>query len=195
YWGWPDEWKCWNWEGHEGKNFRVSVYTRCEQVRLELNGEVIGTKEVSDSTKLTAQFEVPYQSGELTAIGLTGGIEVARQVLKTTGKAFSVRVTPEKESLSLAGDDLAYFNVEILDENGNLVPDASLPVALEITGGRLQAVGNDHPADMHSFQLPRVNSYRGRCQVIVRPEKPGTITITANAEGVQESTCAVRVIK
>lgn len=183
YWGWPDEWKCWNWEGHEGKNFQVSVYTRCGQVRLELNGEVIGTKEVSDSTKLTAQFEVPYQPGELTAIGISGGKEVARQVLKTTGKPFSVRVTPEKESLSLANDDLAYFTVEILDENGQVVPDALLPVELEITGGRLQAVANDHPADMHSFQQPRVNSYRGRCQVIVRPEKPGTIAVAAKAEG------------
>ncbi|HNQ38039.1 MAG TPA: glycoside hydrolase family 2 TIM barrel-domain containing protein [Prolixibacteraceae bacterium] len=195
YWGWPDEWKCWNWEGHEGKNFRVSVYTRCEQVRLELNGEVIGTKEVSDSTKLTAQFEVPYQSGELTAIGLTGGIEVARQVLKTTGKAFSVRVTPEKESLSLAGDDLAYFNVEILDENGDVVPDASLPVALEITGGRLQAIGNDNPQEMHSFQQPRVNSFRGRCQVIVRPEKAGTITVTVTAEGLQSGNGNTEIIR
>ncbi len=99
YWGWPDEWKCWNWEGHEGKNFLVSVYSRCEQVRLELNGKEIGTKEVSDSTNLTAQFEVPYQSGELTAIGITDGKEVTRQVLKTTGKPFSVKVTPEKESI------------------------------------------------------------------------------------------------
>lgn len=195
YWGWPDEWKCWNWEGHEGKNLLVSVYTRCEAVRLELNGEVIGTQEVSDSTRLTAQFEVPYQSGELTAIGITSGNEVARQVLKTTGKPFSVRVTPEKERLSLAGDDLAYFNVEVVDENGEVVPDASVPVELEITGGRLQAVGNDNPQDMHSFQLPRVNSYRGQCQAIVRLEKPGILTVTALAEGLQSGAGKTEVIR
>lgn len=195
YWGWPDEWKCWNWEGHEGKNLLVSVYTRCEAVRLELNGEVIGTQEVSDSTRITAQFEVPYQSGELTAIGITSGNEVARQVLKTTGKPFSVRVTPEKERLSLAGDDLAYFNVEVVDENGEVVPDASVPVELEITGGRLQAVGNDNPQDMHSFQLPRVNSYRGQCQAIVRLEKPGILTVTALAEGLQSGAGKTEVIR
>ena len=193
YWGWPDEWKCWNWEGHEGKNFLVSVYTRCKQVRLELNGEVIATKEVSDSTRLTAQFEVPYQQGELTAIALSDGMEVARQVLKTTGKPFSVRVTPEEESLSMAGDDLAYFIVEIVDENGLVVPHSQLPVELEITGGRLQAVGNDNPQDMHSFQQPLVNSYRGRCQVIVRPEKAGTITVLAKSEGLQEGIGSTRI--
>ena len=173
----------------------MSVYTRCEAVRLELNGEVIGTQEVSDSTRLTAQFEVPYQSGELTAIGITSGNEVARQVLKTTGKPFSVRVTPEKERLSLAGDDLAYFNVEVVDENGEVVPDASVPVELEITGGRLQAVGNDNQQDMHSFQLPRVNSYRGQCQAIVRLEKPGILTVTALAEGLQSGAGKTEVIR
>ena len=186
YWGWPGEWKCWNWEGHEGKNFLVSVYSRCDQVRLELNGKEIGTRGISDSTKLTAQFEVPYQSGELTAIGITDGKEVARQVLKTTGKPFSVRVTPEKEALSSRENDLAYFRIEILDENGWVVPDAHLPVEFEITGGALQAVGNDNPADMHSFQQPLVNSYRGKCQVIIRLTKPGTIAVTAKSEGLKQ---------
>ncbi len=193
YWGWPGEWKCWNWEGHEGKNFLVSVYSRCDRVRLELNGKEIGTKEISDSTKLTAHFEVPYQSGELTAIGISEGREVTRQVLKTTGKPFSVRVTPEKEALSSTVDDLAYFRIEILDENGWVVPDAQLPVALEITGGQLQAVGNDNPADMHSFQQPLVNSYRGKCQVIVRLGKPGEINLTATSGGLQAGVGKIRV--
>jgi beta-galactosidase len=182
YWGWPDEWKCWNWIGHEGQSLQVSVYSRCEQVRLELNGKVIGTKEVSDKNKLTATFDVPYQPGELVATGLTDGKEVVRQVLKTTGKPYQIKVTPEKNSLSLSTDDLAYFNIEIMDENGLLVPDANLPVEFEITGGILQAVSNSNPADMHSFQLPKVNTYRGKCQVIVRLEKPGVINILAKAE-------------
>jgi beta-galactosidase len=151
-------------------------------VRLELNGKVIGTKEVSEKTKLTATFEVPYQPGELVATGLTGGKEEVRQVLKTTGKPYRLKVVAEKDSLSLSGDDLAYFSVEILDENGLLVPDASLPVEFEITGGKLQAVANSNPADMHSFQQPKVNTYRGKCQVIIRLEKPGEIFVLAKAE-------------
>ena len=182
FWGWPDEWKCWNWEGHEGKNFLVSVYTRCEQVRLELNGEVAGTKNVSAETRLTAQFDVPYQPGELVAIGLSGGKEKVRQVLKTTGKPFSIHVIPEKEALSRVNDDLAWFNLEITDENGAVVPDAHLPLELEITGGELQAVSSDHPRDMLSFRQPSVKSYRGKCLVIVRTKNPGTITVRATSE-------------
>ncbi len=195
YWGWPGERKCWNWQGYEGRTFRVSVYTRCEQVRLELNGKVIGTREVADSTRLTAHFEVPYQPGELTAIGITGGKEVARQVLKTTGKPFSVKVTPEKERISHACEELAWFNVEILDENGAVVPDAQLPVELEVTGGQLLAVANDNPRDMHSFRKPLINSFRGRCQVIVRPDKPGTITVAGKAGGLRAGTGSARILR
>ena len=49
----------------------------CDEVRLELNGKAIDTKKVSEGTRLTIRFEVPYQPGELTAIGLNDGIEVA----------------------------------------------------------------------------------------------------------------------
>jgi beta-galactosidase len=186
FWGWPNEWKCWNWNGYEDQILQVSVYSRCEQVRLELNGKVIGMKEVSDKTKLTAQFEVPYQPGELAAIGLSGGKEEGRQVLKTTGNPYRIKVTPEKESISLSEDDLAWFNVEILDENGLTVPDANIPVEFEIYGGKLQAVGNSNPADMHSFQRPKVNTYRGKCQVTIRLEKPVDIKVLAKAEGLRE---------
>jgi beta-galactosidase len=183
YWGWPDEWKCWNWEGYEGEKLQVSVYTRCQQVRLELNGKVAGIREVSDSTKLTTRFEVPWEPGELTAVGLTGGKEMIRQVVKTTGKPFSIKVIPEKEALSEYVDDLAYFDVEIRDQHGEVVPDAQLSVELVISGGMLQAVGNDNPQEMQSFQQPVVNSYRGRCHVIVRVKEKGDITMVARAAG------------
>jgi beta-galactosidase len=37
-WGFPDELKSWNWQGHEGEKIQVHVYTRSKSVRLELNG-------------------------------------------------------------------------------------------------------------------------------------------------------------
>ncbi len=98
YWGWPNEWKSWNWQGDEGKPVQVSVYSNCEEVQLELNGEVVGKKAVSEATKLTATFGLPYQPGELVAIGFRNGKEVARQKLKTTGKPAQIRITVKKAS-------------------------------------------------------------------------------------------------
>ncbi len=203
-WGWPEEWKSWNWEGNEGKVLQVSVYSRCDQVRLELNDEIIATKDVPEENPvetqmdnpmesrkieaLAATFEVPYQSGELVAIGLNDGKEVVRQILKTAGKPSTLKITSEEIKSGL--NDLAYFNIEVLDENGNLVPNAAIPVDFEISGnGTLQAVGNGNPTDMKSFQQPNVSTFRGKCQLIVRLGKDrGEISVSAKSDGLTSGT-------
>ena len=189
-WGWPDEHKSWNWEGHEGADLQVSVYTRAPQVRLELNGEVIGTEDASDESRLTANFTVPYQPGELVAIALDGEEEVARQTLKTSGEPFILRVTAERDTVDASAGDLAYFNIEVLDENGLIVPYAEIPVEFVVEGaGILQAVGNGNPSDMKSFQQPHVQTYEGRCQLIVRSGRdPGEIVVHAKSGGLLPGT-------
>ncbi len=203
-WGWPEEWKNWNlpaekagWKAGEGHPLQVSVYTSCDQVRLELNGEEIDTKDVSHETKLIAKFEVPYQQGELTAIGLKDGKEIVRQTLKTAGKPAQLRILAERENIAASSDDLAYFNVDVLDENGLLVPTAEIPVEFDIQGNcKLQAVGNGNPTDMKSFQQPRVNTFRGKCQLIVRScEKGEGIKVTAISDGLESGTSTVKVVK
>ncbi len=187
FWGWPNELKSWNWQGNEGTPLQVSVYSRCDKIILELNGKVVGEKPVSEETKLTARFEVPYQPGELVAIGFMEGKEVVRQSLKTTGKPAQLKIVSETENILSDENDLVYFNIEVLDENGLLIPDAEIPINFNIRGKcKLQAVGNGNPTDMKSFQQPKVNSYRGRCQLIVRKTKDcSEIEVTAFSNGLK----------
>ena len=195
-WGWPDEHKSWSWDGHEGTGLQVSVYTRAARVRLELNGEVVGVEDVSDETRLTAKFTVPYQPGELVAVALDGEKEVARQVLRTAGKPFKLRVLAERDTIAASPDDLAYFNIEVLDENGLTVPHAEIPVEFFIEGeGTLQAVGNGNPTDIKSFQQPGVQTYEGRCQLIVRSgHDPGEIVVRAESPGLEPGTARVIIV-
>lgn len=190
FWGWPDEWKSWNWSGSEGTSLQVSVYSRCDEVRLELNGKVIGTKKVSEETKLTAQFDVPYQPGELVAVGLKEGKEIIRQTLKTTGKPAQLKISTEENAFPGVKSDLVYYNIEVLDENGLLVPNAEIPVEFEISGPcKLQAVASENPKEMHSFQQPLIKTWRGRCQLVLRLEEAsGEIVVTAKSEGLQSAT-------
>jgi len=212
-WGWPEEWKSWNWEGNEGTPLQVAVYTRCDQVRLELNGKVIGTKDVAHKNTgaqqmdipsksreieaLAAYFDVPYQAGELVAIGLKDGKEVVRQSLKTAGKPVGLKVVPESETVKACGNDLAYFNVEVVDAEGNLVPNAEVLVDFNIEGKcHLQAVANGNPTDMKSFQKPEVKTFRGKCQLIVRSCEDGDeIIVSAKSDGLATGTSSVKVIK
>ncbi|MDB4584035.1 DUF4982 domain-containing protein [Draconibacterium sp.] len=210
-WGWPDEWKSWTWEGNEGKPLLVSVYSQCDQVRLELNGKVIGTKDISEQnptttqmqnpihsrgiTALAAKFEVAYQPGELVAVGLKDGKEVVRQNLITAGKPAELKITAESETVAASGNDLAYFNVEVLDDKGFLIPNAEIPVKFNIQGKcKLQAVGNGNPTDMKSFQWPEVKTFRGKCQLIVRSCVDGEkIVVSAKSVGLKSGVCSVAV--
>ncbi len=96
YWGWPDEYPGWNWNGNEDKPLQVSVYSAGDSVRLELNGRVSRQKEVSAATKLKAVFEIPYEPGELKAIALEEGKEIAVKSLKTTGVPAAIRLTADR---------------------------------------------------------------------------------------------------
>ncbi len=187
YWGWPDEQQSWNWAGNEGTKLQVNVYSNYPEVKLELNGKEVGTKAVSTETRLTATFEVPYEAGELKAIALQDGKEMESKILKTTGKAAKIRLTADRSEIKADRNDLSYVTVEVTDENGELVPDANLPVQFTISGaGELAGVENGNPSDMKSFRTPKVTSFKGKCLVILRPSGvAGEIKLTAQSEGLE----------
>lgn len=186
-WGWPDEHQSWNWQGHEGEILDVAVYSNYPEVRLELNGKVIGTQKVSDENKRTARFRVPYEAGEMKAIGLNNGSEVGSKSLKTTGKPAKLRLTADRSSIRASRNDLAYITVEITDEAGVWVPDANFRINFEVAGaGELFAVENGKPFGMKSFQVPFVDSFNGRSLAILRPTgEQGEIKLKAFSKGLE----------
>jgi beta-galactosidase len=194
-WGWPDEIRSWNWPGQEGKPLQVAVYSRCDSVRLELNGKVIGEKAATAATKLTAQFDVPYQPGELRAVGLIGGKPVASAILRTAGEPKEIRLTADRSTLRADRNDLAYVTVEIVDQHGTVVPTAAIPIRFTVTGaGELAATGSAAPSDTSSFHVPVRKSYKGRCLAILRPQGgPGQITLQAEADGLKAATIIVPI--
>jgi beta-galactosidase len=193
-WGWPDEHQSWTWPGQEGKPLTVAVYSRGDIVRLELNGKVVGEQPVSPATKLTAHFEVPYAPGELRATSFRKGREVARVSFHTVGPPAALRLTPDRSTIHASRNDLSFIAVEVVDQNGNLVPNAEIPVRFKISGaGRLAGVGSGNPRLPESFQQPKRTTFEGRCLAIVRPVgETGKIIIRAEADGLTPSTAEVK---
>ncbi len=194
WWAWPDEEPHWNWPGLEGTPLQVSVYSRCDTVRLELNGQVIGEQPSSTDSKLTASFKVPYQPGELWAIGLLDGQVVTETTLQTTGAPQRIKLTADRTTINADRNDLAYVTVELLDAQGRRVPTARIPVHFTVTGaGELEAQGSGIPNEPASFQAPVCKTFQGRCLAILRPTgKAGVITLRAKAEGLTPATLVVR---
>jgi len=193
YWGWTDEMQSWTWPGQDGKRLKVSVYSSCPAVRLELNGKTVGEQNIPADAKLTAVFDVPYQPGELKAVGLEGGRTAAEKVLRTAGPASRLLLKPDRARIPADRKELEFIGLEVADGNGVILPGAGIPVQLEIKGpGELQAAGNAGPDDMVSFQQPACRTFRGRAIVIVRSTgKAGTIRVTATAEGLEPATAVV----
>ncbi len=195
-WGWPDELKSWSWPGHEGEKMQVHVYTRSKLVKLELNGKMIGEQAVDGEKSITATFTVPYEPGTLVARCFDNGKETASQTVKTVGKPAAIHLSADRDTIRADRNDLSYIMVEVVDDEGNVIPWADdVTIHFEISGqGKLAGVGNGNPADMASFQQPVRKTYMGKCLAIVRPgSAAGKITVKATSEGLKEESIDVTV--
>jgi beta-galactosidase len=194
YWGWQDELQSWTWPGAEGKSLTVSIYTRADQVRLELNDRVIADKALTPETSAMARIPVPYEPGRLVATAFQAGRQIGRRVLETAAAAAALRLKVDRPRIAASRNDLAHVTVEVVDAAGRLVPDAVHVLRASLTGAiELAAFGNANPRGVASFRQPVAKTWHGRALAIVRPTgRMGTATIKVEAEGLKSA--RVRIV-
>jgi beta-galactosidase len=185
-WGFPDELKSWTWPGQEGKKINVSVYTRSKKVILELNGELVAEQTVPD-TSISATFEIKYQPGTLVAKTFDDERLTGADTLKTTRKPVAIRLIADRKTINASPDDLSYISAEIIDEDGNVVPNVDNEITYAITGNAtLAAVGNGNYEDATSFQQHIKKVFHGKGLAIIRPTgSKGTAILKATAVGLK----------
>ena len=193
-WGWDDVVASWNWSGHEGEMLKVDVYSNCSHVRLVFNGETLGEQENSRENRYITTWEVPFAAGQLEAVGLEAGSEVARSILQTAGIPRGFRVQADRTEIGADGQDLSFVSIEIIDADGNWVSNASLPVNVTLEGaGTLAALGNGDPTSIESFQQPVRKCFEGRLLAVVRADRiPGETVLRVSAEGLLDASIRIR---
>jgi len=193
-WGWPDVQPSWNWAGHEGKTFTVDVYSPFKKVELFLNGRSLGSKPANRQEKFIASFEVPYEPGELKAVGNNGTPGAGECILRTVETPVQIRLTPDRDTLSAGPDDLGFVTVELVDGAGNVHPDADQLVYFTIQGeGSLAAVGSGDPTNTERYRGNVHSTYHGRCLVVVKSNgKAGEIHLRAQADGLESAEVVIR---
>lgn len=181
-WRKSDAQHSWAWNGCEGETARIVVYTDGDTVELYRNSRLIGTKKVK---KCTAEFKTPFEQGELTAVAYRGGKKLATDTLRSAGAGKKLAVSCEKDTLAADGQDLAYLNITIEDENGVVRVMDDCAITVKVSGaGTLQGLGSADPHTWEAFDKPTHRSYYGRAQAIVRAtETPGDISVQISAEG------------
>jgi len=192
FWGWADEALSWTYPGMESKMIKVNVYTRYPQVRLYLNDSLIAEGTTNDMYKVS--FNIPYQKGQLKAIGVTNGHEFDSVALSTVGQVSAVRLVADKTMMAANGQDLSFVLVELVDKDGNVVYDLKrkIKISSEGNGGRIIASGNASPNDMQSFNSLNPNLYNGRGMVILRSSyEPGEISLKVECESLKP--CVIKI--
>jgi beta-galactosidase len=184
-WHWHDHVADWNWDGYEGKVLEVNVYCMYPEVELFLNGQSQGKKLTNRESQWIAKYMIPYQEGELKAVGYASSTQKGSCVLKSAGPATTIKLTADRDRIQADGQDLCYVMVELLDQQGNRHPKAGDLVHFSMEGpGSIAAVASSDPMSVESFQQPRRRAFQGRCMVIIRSgREAGTITLKAAAEG------------
>ncbi len=196
-WGFPGVVKSWNYEGYEGKKLTVTVFSKAEEVELFVNGTSAGKKKVSFERPMPCSvcFETSYEPGCIEAVSYVGGKEVSRDKILTTGKETSIRLAPEKTILKADGHDVSYVGIEIVDENGNVLPDAALPLTAEIEGNAtLAGFGSAGPITEDDYTDAETISYRGRAMLILRSGYDAGISkITIKSPNIPSSSLEINI--
>ena len=198
-WGFPAVRAYWNYEGQEGMPVELLVFSGAREVEVFVNGRSAGRKPVSRERPLpcSVRFETVFEPGEVAAVSYTDGREVSRAILATTGRPAQLKITPEKTAMKADGHDLIFVNIEVVDHQGNLVPDAEIPLTASLSGpALLSGFGTGNPVTEEDYTDRETKSYRGTAMAILRAGyEPGQIVLTVTGEGLPEAKTILFVSK
>ncbi|MBQ8501895.1 MAG: DUF4982 domain-containing protein [Bacteroides sp.] len=196
----------WNWQGREGEQTPVFVYTSYPEAELFVNGQSYGRQrklsadeagqlQDTDSLWLQRRFrlmwmDVPYQPGELKVVAYDAqGNPAEEKIVRTAGRPHHLELIADRTTLAADGKDLCYITVRIVDKDGNLCPTDSRMVSFTVKGaGRYRAAANGDATSLDLFHLPQMPLFSGQLTAIVQSgEQPGSITFEAKAKGVKSA--------
>ncbi|MGG5461829.1 glycoside hydrolase family 2 TIM barrel-domain containing protein [Clostridium sp. B9] len=197
----------------------VNVFTDAHKVELYLNDEKIGeqtsTEHVTEAgykyytfgeKSFYPVFNVPYEEGVLTAKAYDKeGNEITntegRSSVTTSGTPTTVELSADNTTIDSDGYDLSYITIDIVDENGNIVPGADNRLNFELEGnGKIVGLDNGDQTDIESYKptTDTTGSKRalsGKALVIVQSTKDaGTMTLNVSGDGLETQSIEINTV-
>ena len=116
----------------------ITILSNCDEVEILVNGESRARIKPNAYLNLPHpifQFEnITFEAGELKAVGLIDGKEVASVIKKTPGRAVALDLKADDLTLVADGTDMTRVIILALDSNGNRVAIADHGVTIEVEG-------------------------------------------------------------
>jgi beta-galactosidase len=188
----------WNWPDRVGEITPVHVFSSADEAELFVNGESQGKKTREELEYRFRWDEVTYEAGEVRVVTYKNGEEWAESTIRTTGEAASLELTTYQDRTSVRADgtDLIFVSVSVVDEEGDVVPDAENSVSFSIDGpGVILTTDNGDQTDFVPFPETERKAFSGKVLAIVRAQKDasGSFTVRAEADGLEAGEVTVSV--
>jgi beta-galactosidase len=140
---------------------------------------------IRTTSDLHLAWDVEYQPGTLRVVGTKDGQVVASEEVVTTGEPASIRLTADKDTLDADRRDVAHLTVEIVDDEGRVVPTASNSLRFSVTGAaQLIGVDNGSMSIDEAFKGDQRRAFNGLALGIVQSTRTsGPIDVTVSSDG------------
>jgi len=175
----------WNWK--HGQKLTLYTFTSGDEVELFVNNRSVGIKKLKDFPKNKIVWELTYEPGSIKAIARKNGKDIAVDEIRTAGEADRIVLKTDSARILSNGMDLAYIEVNVVDKNGILIPDAGNDIHFEIEGPAVLAgVGNGDRMSDELFVASHRKAWEGKCLLILRSSlKAGLIKVKAKSAGLK----------
>ncbi|MGG1878530.1 glycoside hydrolase family 2 TIM barrel-domain containing protein [Paenibacillus cisolokensis] len=198
---WTMHWKSppmashWTFPQHAGKMIRLVTFTNCDSVELFVNGESYGIRRLEDYPDRMIIWHLPYIPGTIRAIGRSKDRELCKHELTTAGKPHRLLLKPDLTVLTADGHSISHVEVQVVDEQGVVVPGHDANVRFDLAGeGVIAGVDNGDLTSDEPYKSNCRTTRNGKCLVIIRAKREaGSLLLTAYAEGLLEGTARFEV--
>ncbi|MNK33379.1 Beta-galactosidase [compost metagenome] len=191
-----DAWPIWNYQN--GQLIRVVCYTNAENARLELNGKVVGKTKAYDQKQGIIYWDIPFASGKLEVVGMDmNGKETTRHHLQSSGRQQAIKIVQGEEMQVEARNGLAQLELQIVDEDGILVPNSDDEITCEIVGNaRLLGMEAGNNTDMSDYTDNKQRVFHGKMIVYIQTngQSSGELSVRFTAPWLKTATIKLKLL-
>lgn len=169
----------WSYNGCDGNEAAIEVYSKAYEIRLYINGRLIGAEK---PLKCKTLFTAPYEQGELKAIAYDeSGNVLNESILKSAEGNTKISIAQDCMTYS---DELLYFDISLTGENNEIECNRDTQLSVSVLNGELLAFGSANPKTTQTYITGQFKTYYGRSQAVVK-RNGNPLMIKVEGEGLQ----------
>ncbi len=158
----------WNDPVKEGEKLTVYAYSNMDEVELFVNEKSYGKRKPEKNWYISWE-NVMYEPGVLLATGVLNGEKYTEKILTT--KSIDRLLIRKYDENIFASDNISIWNIEVVDCDGNLVPNACPLIHIKTREGtKLIGTGNGDPSSHESELWCDRHAFNGKMQLIIESQ-------------------------